>query len=131
MYSEREINWRQGADYEWDRKTQCNWNRDRSDISKLLCEGKKEKKIWRKYAGKNAGGKNQEKKGFISDHIVVLLSVPAKRVATFYITWLHLHYAVMVRHSVDIYIHILLKKETHNALFKEYLIFVYMSNMWV
>lgn len=69
--------------------------------------------------------KNQEGRGSISDHIVVLLSVPAKRVATFYITWLHSHYAVMVRRSVDIYIH-MLERETHDALFEEYLVFVYM-----
>lgn len=83
----------------------------------------------KKTCGKKYGRKkNQEERGSISGHIVILLNVPAKRVATFYITWLHSHYAVMVRCFVDIYIHMLSEKETHDTLFKEYLAFVYINS---
>lgn len=98
----------------------------RSDISMLLrlYDREREKKKRQKRAEK--GNRNEGKivqrkkeKGPISDHILALLSVPAKRVATFYIMWLRSRYAVMLRRFADICIHTLSRRETHGALFEE------------
>ena len=53
--------------------------------------------------------RERERESSISDCIVALLSLAAKRVVTFYIVWLHSRYAVMHRCFADMCIHMLLR----------------------
>lgn len=84
-------------------------------------KGRKKRQKRTEKGDRNEGKIVQRKKekGPISDHILALLSVPAKRVATFYIMWLRSRYAVMLRRFADICIHTLSRRETHGALFEE------------
>lgn len=75
------------------------------DGSRSLEVYKEEK---RKKTRRKREKKNGERESSISDRIAALLSVAAKRVATFYIVWLHSRYAVMHRRFADICIHTML-----------------------